>query len=403
MGAAPSSIGARAARPRILCVDDEPHILESLRDTLRRSFDVHTATSGVEALAKLGAEPQEYALIISDMRMPIMSGSVFLREARRVAPDATRILLTGYADLDAAVCAVNDAALFRFLTKPCTSEELLRACAAGVGQHRLQTAERVLLEQTLKGSVQALADVLALASPAAFGRSERVRKMVERFARAIDLAKRWEVEVSALLVHLGAVTLPAATAEKLYAGGQLTASEQAMIERVPAVTQRILGNIPRLDGVLEILASHQRPFAENGGREGLSVGARMLRIALDYDALEAIGVGQSFALGTMSAREGVYDPELLNVFASVVGARPSERALELGVEHLLPGMLLVDDVRSVSGSLLIARGHTVTDQLIERLVNLGPGAVREPLLVLDVEPDAPISRSPGDSVASDAR
>ncbi len=379
-------------------MDDEPQILEALRDTLRRSFEVHTATSGAEGLAKLATEPQKYALIISDMRMPVMSGSVFLREARRVAPDATRILLTGYADLDVAVRAVNEAQLFRFLTKPCESEELLRACAAGVGQHRLQTAERVLLEQTLKGSVQALADVLALANPAAFGRSERVRKMVERFARAIQPAKRWEVEVAALLAHLGAVTLPVATAEKLYAGGQLSAGEQAMVERVPAVTKQILGNIPRLDGVLEILENHQRPFAESGGRDGLSVGARMLRIALDYDALEALGVDESVALGTMSARDGVYDPELLDVFASVVGTQPAERALELGVEHLLPGMLLGDDVRSASGSLLIARGHTVTDQLIERLMNLGPGGVREPLLVLEVEPDAPAAQRPVDSL-----
>jgi DNA-binding NtrC family response regulator len=147
----------------------------------------------------LQAEPHEYALIISDMRMPVMSGSVFLREARRVAPDATRILLTGHADLDTAVSAVNDAQLFRFLTKPCTSEALMRACAAGVGQHRLRTAERVLLEQTLKGSVRALADVLALASPAAFGRSRRVSQIVERFVQTLELKDSWEIEVSALL------------------------------------------------------------------------------------------------------------------------------------------------------------------------------------------------------------
>ncbi len=372
-------------------MDDEPQILESLRDTLRRGFEVHTATSGAEGLAKLREEPQRYALIISDMRMPVMSGSAFLREARRVAPDATRILLTGYADLDAAVSAVNDAQLFRFLTKPCKSEDLMRACAAAVGQHRLQTAERVLLEQTLKGAVQALADVLALANPAAFGRSERVRKLVERLAQATDPSKRWEVEVAALLVHLGAVALPAATAEKLYAGGALSPSEQAMVQRVPALTKRILGNIPRLDGVLEILEHHQRSFAGSGEPDGLSAGARMLRIALDYDALEAIGAEQSLALGTLTARKGVYDPDLLQAFASVIGARPSERAIELGVKHLLPGMLLGDDVRSVSGSLLVGRGSTVTDQLIERLVNLGPGAVREPLLVLNLEAGAPVA------------
>ncbi len=129
----------------------------------------------------------------------------------------------------------------------------MRACTAGAGQHRLQTAERVLLEQTLEGAVQALADVLALASPAAYGRSKRVRKLAERLAQATDPHKRWEIEVAALLVHLGAVALPTATAEKLYAGGALSASEQAIVQRVPALTKGILGNIPRLDGLLEIL------------------------------------------------------------------------------------------------------------------------------------------------------
>ena len=235
-------------RPRILCVDDEPEILESLRDTLHYGFDVRMATSGADGLMQLRDEPNAYAVILSDMRMPSMSGSVFLRESRRVVPDATRILLTGYADLDAAISAVNDGQLFRFLTKPCEPEELMRACVAAVGQHRLQTAERVLLEQTLKGSVHTLADVLAVVCPAAFGRSQRVTATVERLARAIHLNDSWEAEVSALLVHIGAVTLPETTAEKLYAGGRLNASEQAMVERIPAVTRRLLKNIPRLEG-----------------------------------------------------------------------------------------------------------------------------------------------------------
>ena len=383
----PSGTAVRLQRPLILCVDDEPLILESLRDTLHRRFDVRSAASGAEGLEQLADQAEEFAVVISDMRMPAMPGSVFLRECRRVAPDTVRILLTGYADLQAAIDAVNDAHLFRFLTKPCDPQELMRACTAGLDQHRLQTAERVLLEQTLKGSVQALVDVLALASPAAFGRSARVRATVERLARAIDLNDAWELEVSALLVHVGAVTLPGTTAAKLYAGGQLNASEQAMVERVPAATLRILRNIPRLEGVLQILESYNQPFAAAGGSQGSPIGARMLRIALDYDALEAHGMGNTEALATLAGRVGVYDPELLGVFASVVEAGVTHRrVLEIGLRHLRAGMMLADDVQTIDGALIVARGQTVTDELVERLGNLGGAFISQPLLVLDVEP-----------------
>jgi len=374
----------RGDRPRILCVDDEPQILESLRDMLRRPFDVRIATTGAQGLAQLGEEPGEYAVVMSDMRMPVMSGSVFLREARRVAPDAARILLTGYADLDAAVSAVNDAQLFRFLTKPCPKGDLLAACMDAVEQHRLMAAERVLLEQTLKGSVQALADVLALANPAAFGRSSRARDYMRRLAHELALDDAWELEVAALLVHIGAVTLPAQTAEKLYAGADLTPGEQEMVERVPTATRRILENIPRLEGVIEILDNYHRPYEEIGAGRSLPLGSRLLRIALDYDALEAHGARSSVAVAALRGRGHVYDPDLLDALARVVADDDRRRiVLELPVCRLRPGMVLAADVRSSAGALLLARGFTATDQLIERLRNLGIGAVREPLLILD--------------------
>jgi response regulator RpfG family c-di-GMP phosphodiesterase len=379
-----SGNGGPAGRPRILCVDDEPHILESLRDTLRRGFDVRTAESGAEGLVALAEEPDEFAVIISDMRMPAMSGSVFLREARNVAPDASRILLTGYADLDAAISAVNDAQLFRFLTKPCPAADLVATCNAALAQHRLLTAERVLLEQTLKGSLKALADVLALASPAAFGRSARVRGLVARMAQALELEQSWEVEVSALLVHLGAVTLPAETAEKLYAGARLSSGEQDMVDRVPELTRQILGNIPRLEGVLAILDHYQTSYGAMGAGRSLPVGARVLRIALDYDALQANGTDEPIALAAMLGRGLVYDPDLIELFGRVAGTDAGDRKVrELTLGRLRPGMLLAADVRSNSGSLLIARGHRATEQLIVRLLNLRAGSVREPLMIIE--------------------
>jgi response regulator RpfG family c-di-GMP phosphodiesterase len=378
------SARARAARPRILCVDDEPQILESLQDALYEHFDVRTAGSGPAGLALLGHEPDEYALVISDMQMPMMSGSVFLREARRVAPDATRILLTGYADIDAAVSAVNEGQLFRFLMKPYPPEDLIATCDAAVEQHRLRTAERVLLEHTLKGSVKALTDVLALASPAAFGRSARVRSMVARLARALEVEESWETEVAALLVHIGAVTLPPETAEKLYAGASLTPGEQRMVDRVPELTRRILDNIPRLDGVLEILDSYQRPFASQQSGPALPLGARILRIALDHDALDAQVGDNSLALAAIRGRGMVYDPDLIEALERALGAdaRPV-RVREISLDALRAGMTLAADVRSDTGALLIARGHAATDQLIACLHNLRIGSIRQPLMIVN--------------------
>jgi response regulator RpfG family c-di-GMP phosphodiesterase len=87
---APERRTLAADTARVLCVDDEPRVLEGLRDNLRRSFDVRVAESGADALALLERDPDGYAVVISDMRMPGMSGATFLAQARRVAPNAVR-------------------------------------------------------------------------------------------------------------------------------------------------------------------------------------------------------------------------------------------------------------------------------------------------------------------------
>jgi response regulator RpfG family c-di-GMP phosphodiesterase len=380
MSAAPALV----TKPRILCVDDEPMVLEGLRDVLRRSFDVRTASSGAEGLALLKEHRREIAVVISDMRMPEMPGSVFLREARRVAPLAVRMLLTGYSDSDAAIKAVNDGQIFRFLTKPCDRDELIQACAGALWQHRLQKTERDLLEQTVQGSVKALTDVLALAAPAVFGQGARLKELVGKLAAETGWNDAWEIEVAALMAQVGAITLPDETAEKLYAGASLTPAEEAMVARVPAVTQRILGNIPRLDGVLQILGNYQRRF-DSAGTDGiLPVGARMLSIAIDFLALEREDPTPRLALETMRGRTGAYDPELLEAFARTVGIGDQQiMVVEVALHGLVEGMTLVGDARATTGQLLIARGHPVTPELIERLRNFPIGHVREPLRVTE--------------------
>ncbi|MBI6546352.1 MAG: response regulator, partial [Cyanobacteria bacterium NC_groundwater_1444_Ag_S-0.65um_54_12] len=142
-------------RLKILCVDDETQILAGLAWHLRRQYEMIAALNapaGLEALERDGS----IAIVLSDMRMPGMDGAAFLSRVRQVAPDAARILLTGHADLEVAINAVNEGQIFRFLTKPCPPPVLLAAVNAAAEQYRLITAERVLLGQTLGGSIKAL-------------------------------------------------------------------------------------------------------------------------------------------------------------------------------------------------------------------------------------------------------
>jgi CheY-like chemotaxis protein/DNA-binding MarR family transcriptional regulator len=119
----------------VLCVDDEPRILQGLRLNLEPHYRVSTAASGAEALEVCGADRP--AVIISDLRMPGMDGTSFLGRARDQSPSAVRILLTGHADVDAAVAAVNEARVFRFLTKPCRTTTLLGILEEATVEHLL--------------------------------------------------------------------------------------------------------------------------------------------------------------------------------------------------------------------------------------------------------------------------
>jgi DNA-binding NtrC family response regulator len=154
----------------VLCVDDEPKILEGVALHLRRHYRISMATSGTEGLAIVGGSDPP-AVVVSDMRMPEMDGATFLGKVKEQAPDIVRLLLTGQADMTSAIAAVNQGQIFRFLTKPCNAQTLLAAIAAAAEQYRLLTAERELLEKTLRGSIKALTEVLSLANPLIFGRA----------------------------------------------------------------------------------------------------------------------------------------------------------------------------------------------------------------------------------------
>ena len=380
------------SKDRVLLVDDEPNMLAASSRVLRNDFNVRTANSGAAALDTLRRDGP-FAVIVSDLRMPGMDGVTMLRRARTAAPDAVRILLTGQLDLAHAITAVNQGEIFRFLTKPCPPVILSATLAAAADQYRLVISERVLLEQTLHGSIKALTEMLSLANPEAFGRAIRVRQSVSAVASALGVADAWKVEVAAMLSQVGCVILPPETLGKYLLGDPLNEDEEAMVRRMPLIVEQVLGNIPRLEPVLEILRAQSQPYdgrpgAEMAGDAG-PWGARALRVALDLDILESYGYLTARAFDTLRGRAGWYDPLILETLAKVRHAASEEQVRDVKLESLRPGMTLLENVRSRSGVLLISRGNEVTPSLIERLRNIGSRVgIVEPIRVALRDPES---------------
>lgn len=376
-------------KPRILCLDDERNVLDALVRTLRTLYQVETATEGAKALEILKSQPS-FAVVLSDLRMPHMSGIEFLTMARAVSPDTTRVLLTGYGDMEAAIAAINDGNIFRMLTKPCPTDVLVKALAASVEVNRLVTAEKVLLEQTLQGSVKVLTEILSLANPAAFGRATRVQRTITELQDFFKIDDRWAAQVSAVFSQIGAVTLPSRTQQRIYHNEALTKEEQEMVERLPHLVENLLANIPRLESVREILRLQTKRFdgkdAAVTGSVGEQIpwGARALKLAVDMDVLESGRNSELSSLDVLRSRTGWYDPALLEAIAKTRGENTNEtRLLELKFSQMRPGMIFAEDVLSSKGLLLIARGQAVTASLLERIQNsLLDHGIREPVQMI---------------------
>lgn len=379
-------------RPRILLVDDEPQVLQGLSLHLGRTYDVEIAGGGTEGLERLAREPA-IAVVMSDMRMPGMDGATFLARSRQVVPETVRLLLTGQADIESAISAINNGQIFRFLSKPCPPPMLLAAIGAAVEQHRLITAERVLLEQTLHGSIKAMTDVLALVSPASFGRATRIKQLVTELADQLNTWPRWQVEVAAMLSQLSFITLPPETAERVYFGQPLTDGEQTLVDRLPVVTEELLGNIPRLEHVREILKTFPKAFrpeaaaSKDEGKRIVANGAHVLRVAMDFDALESIGELPAFAVEALRARVGQYDPIVVDALFAIRGADDASVVREVPASELRVGMVIAEDIKMPNGVLMVARGYEVTERFLERIRNIAPD--NEPQMVWRVTVKSP--------------
>lgn len=358
---------------KVLLVDDEPNVLLGYQRLLHGEFQTDTAVGGPAALTAIQTQGP-FAVVLSDMRMPEMDGIQFLMKVKSVAPDTVRIMLTGYADVQTALSAVNEGNIFRFLTKPCSKEILTGALSAGLTQYRLVTSEREVLEKTLTGSLTVLTEVLSMASPAAFSRATRLRRYVGHIATALGLPNRWKFEVAAMLSQLGCVTMAVETIDAVYAGHPLAPKEQALYDTHPNVTCDLLKNIPRMDAIAWMIAHQNQPTSVDGDIRDqdmaeMRMGAELLRIALGFDSLVRQGRSRTEAAHTLGRLHKGLDSRILMALVEVEPEAREKKVRTCRIEEITPGMVIDQDIRTESGLLITARNQEVTSPLILKLKN----------------------------------
>lgn len=390
-------------RPQILCIDDDPDVLDGLELVLHSLGEVHVAESGAAAL-DLSTRLPRLGVVVSDMRMPVRNGAQVLEDFHRLRPDAVRILLTGYTDVGDAIAAINHGRIFRFLTKPCEPALMQRTIVEAVRQHQLICAERELLEQTLKGCLDAMTDALALASPDVFGHAQRVRSLCAEVARRSGVGSHWSLEIAAMLLHIGLVGLPDEVLGPLLRGEAPEARHREQVKQAFSHAMETLQRIPRLEGVRDIIRLAEPLSGGNleiplDRADQTRTWSAILRACRQYVRLESMGFPPPAAIAKLRS-EGPSE-DLLTALASAVGSTgQAEQYREVGLAALEAGMVLAKPLLTQNGQLLAPAGYEIRSGFARRLADLRPEMRHARFQVLvrvgppRAEPDGPDGNDP---------
>ncbi|MCU7925091.1 MAG: response regulator [Candidatus Thiodiazotropha sp. (ex Dulcina madagascariensis)] len=370
---------------KVLMVDDDRNLLDSFRRQFRKRLTLETATSGADGVQAV-RDGGPFAVVVSDMQMPNMNGVEFLSQVRTISPNTVRIMLTGNANMDVAIDAVNDGNIFRFMNKPVETEQFYQTISDGILQYRLITSEKVLLNKTLKGAVDLLADILSMVNPTAFSQSSRIKRYVRTMVNSLSLDDGWHYDLAAMLCQLGYISLSEELIQKIADDTELTHQERELYNSHPGMGARLLKHIPRLEIVAAMVERQDKNVGKIEFQGKLSsddkaiLGGQILRVAIAYDQLLNRGMEEGEAIKQLKAAPEKYDPILVETLSLGSQHRKVE-ILTLPIDQLEPGFILDQPIRSQGGALLVAKGQTLSQAVLLRLIaandsGIVSGAVR---------------------------
>jgi len=406
---------------RILFVDDEENVLRSLKRLfMSEDYTVLTALSGPDGLAVL--KEVEVPVIVSDQRMPIMTGAEFLEKSRELSPDSVRIILTGYADVEAAIGAINRGGAYRYVSKPWNDNELLLVIKDAFDKYRLVKENKYLTELTiqqndelkkwstelefyvqqhtieltnqnkelkklnakLKNNVSevlaSLSGLIELRNRSMRNHSNNVALLSKSIAEEIGLTspETETIAVGAQLHDIGKIGAPDIILIKNI--DELSSDEMAEYVKHPIRGQAAIDGIEDFRGPGILVRHHHEWYNGKGFPDGLKgenipIGARIISIA---DSLDRTLQGEMRSIDTAliqikSMLASQFDAALYaslekaarKLFSSII--RNDIVEIELNTKDLSPGMILSRDVSTGTGLLLLRKGTVLNEKNIETL------------------------------------
>ncbi len=409
----------------LLFVDDEENIQRSLQRVFRREgYNILTASSGGEGLEKIAQTPVD--LILSDQRMPQMSGVEFLREVRKTSPDTVRIILTGYADVQAAMDAINQGEVYRFITKPWNQQELKLTVKRALEQRDLLLENRRLnelikrqndelmelnrnlerkvqertqeirakneelsrlyggLEKNFLDSIRVFASLVELRDSYTGSHSKRVAAFSKSIAEKWGLEEKeiLDVEIAAILHDIGKIGIPDKVLTKPYE--EMGQEERKIYEQHPIIGQASIQIIENLQQVGVLIRHHHESWDGGGYPDGLKeesipLGSRIISVVNAYDLLlnrrvYSQKVTRYQVTEELKRNRGMrFDPEVVNIFLELLEVKEvkakEQVEMRLPLQQLQEGMVLSRDLYTSKGILLIPKEEAIRRAHIDKILN----------------------------------